>query len=89
MYSRYSKQKKEQQRREMEGRINKWLESLHMRDAVFGLLTSQNEDLFNRLEKEQQTVAEELIDNKNQCESIIRRLDEMLSMLQIQFANIK
>jgi GTP-binding protein EngB required for normal cell division len=89
VYSRYSKQKKEQQRREMEGRINKWLESLHMRDAVFGLLTSQNEDLFNRLEKEQQTVAEELIDNKNQCESIIRRLDEMLSVLQIQFANIK
>ena len=50
---------------------------------------TQNKQEDNGQEKEQQTVAEELIENKNQCESILRRIDEMLSTLQIQFANIK
>jgi len=89
VYSKYSRLKKEEQRSELEKRINKWLESLRMRDAIFGLLTYQNEDLFKRLEKAQQKVAEELIDKKGQCESIIHRIKDMLSTLQLQFANVK
>ena len=89
VYSKNSKQKKEDNRRQREKLINSWLETLHMREVIFKLLSDQNETLFSRLEIEQQRVAKELIDNKDRCESILRRISEMEESLKTQFVSIK
>ena len=60
-----------------------------MREVIFKLLSDQNETLFSRLEIEQQRVAKELIDNKDRCESILRRISEMEESLKTQFVSIK
>lgn len=89
VYSKYAKLKKEARRKELERHIDKWLDSLHMRDTVFGLLTYQNEELFKQLEKAQQKVAEDLIEKKSQCESAISKIDDMKKTLEIQFPKEK
>ncbi len=89
VYTKYSKLKKDDNRRQREKLINSWLETLHMREVIFKLLSDQNETLFSRLEKEQQRGAEELIDNKDRCESILRRISEMEESLKTQFVSIK
>ena len=89
VYTKYSKLKKDENRRQREKLINSWLETLHMRDVILKLLSDQNETLFSRLEKEQQRVAGELIDNKDRCESILRRISEMEECLKTQFVSIK
>ena len=89
VYTRYSKHKKEERLREIEKKLKKWLESLRMGPSIHSLLSKQNEALFEKLEKAQQKVAEELLDKKNVCEKVKRSLVEMADSLKIQFANVK
>lgn len=87
VYARYAKSKKDEQRREFEKKINKWLENLNMRGFVWGILSKHNEELYQRLEKAQQTVGDELIEKKGRCESIINGIRSLRERLQIQFAS--
>ena len=89
VYSRHAKAKKEEQRRDFEKKINKWLENLNMRAFVWGLLTKYNNDLYLRLEKEQQKVGDVLIEKNNRCETVITEIRSLKENLQIQFASVK
>ena len=89
IYCKYAKKKKNEQHDAIEEKVSNWLNSLQMGKIVHSFLTCQNEELFKRLEKEHQKVAEELIDNKDRCESILSRISEMEEDLKIQFVSIK
>jgi hypothetical protein len=89
VYTRHAKAKKDARLRDVEKKLKKWLESLRMGPSIHSLLSKQNEALFEKLEKAQQKVAEELLDKKNVCEKVKRSLVEMADSLKIQFANVK
>ena len=89
VYTRHAKAKKDARLRDVEKKLKKWLESLRMGPSIHLLLSKQNEALFEKLEKAQQKVAEELLDKKNVCEKVKRSLVEMADSLKIQFANVK
>lgn len=89
VYSRYSKNKNDERQRDLEAKIRKWLDDLGMREVAFNILAKQNEDIFNRLEKESQKVGEDLIDKKSQCESVISGISALKAALQVQFATSK
>ena len=60
-----------------------------MRGFVWGILSKHNEELYQRLEKAQQKVGDELIKKKNRCKSIIEGIDDLRECLQVQFASSK
>ena len=89
VYARHAKIKKEEQRRDLENKINKWLENLNMRGLVWSILSKHNEELYQRLEKVQQKVGQELIEKKDHCETIINGIRNLRENLQVQFATSK
>lgn len=89
VYKRHAKAKKDARLRDVEKKLKKWLESLRMGPSIHSLLSKQNEALFEKLEKAQQKVAEELLDKKNTCERIKKSSAEIADSLKIQFANVE
>ena len=87
VYSRHAKHKKDEQRRELEKKIDKWLAGLDMRGLVSNVLRHHNEELYNSLEKSQQKVADDLIEKKNRCEAVMRGIDTLRNVLQVQFVS--
>lgn len=89
VYARHAKAKKEEQRRDLEKKINKWLENLDMHGFVWGLLSKHNNELYQRLEKEQQKVGDVLIEKNHRCETAMAEISRLKENLQIQFASVK
>lgn len=89
IYSRYAKNKKDERKRELDAKISKWLDSLRMKDAIWGMLSYQNGEVFKRLEKSQQSVGDDLLEKKNVCSEALQNLDRMRETLQIQFSSVK
>ncbi len=87
VYSRHAKNKKEEHRLDLERKISKWLENLKMRELVWSLLSTHNDELYQRLEKVQQKIGDDLIEKKDRCEAIIKGIGTVRENLLVQFAS--
>lgn len=89
VYTRYARNKKDEQRRTLERRIDKWLGNLNMKGLVWGVLTKHSEETYKKLSAEHQKEGSDLIDKKSQCDFVIQGIESLHERLQLQFAESK
>lgn len=88
-YSRYDKGRREEQRRESEKNIKKWLSTLHMRESIYRLLEEQNDKLARDLMSRAQKVGDELIAKHMACEKIVSNVSGWVEDLRMQLGHTR